>query len=72
MIAAFLVVLAACNAASDDRCAYELESWQGPTAVELAECADKAEQLRARDEVAICEVVPMADEPGAKRVKFIL
>lgn len=72
MIAAFLVVLAACTAASNERCAYEVASWEAPTAEELADCADRAEKLRAHDETAICELVPMADQPNAKRVSFHL
>lgn len=73
MIAAFLVVLAACNAASTEQCAFEEEVWYAPSPAGLQECADLAERLRSQDVKAICELVPAAEpsrEADAKRVKF--
>lgn len=74
MIAAFLLVVS-CTAGQPDECkTFENERWDGPTAVELEDCAKMADRLNILFESveyqqiaavqgrksARCEIVPMS------------
>lgn len=76
MIAAFLLVTS-CTLGSPSNCqVFENERWDGPTPVELQDCADMAERLntlfdspqyaqiakKSGAKSARCELVPMGDE----------
>ena len=68
MIAAFLLVLSCSTAPAQagvvphDECQQiETQSWEGPTELDLEDCASLAEQLRNLGKQATCEVVPMSD-----------
>jgi len=70
--AAILVVVGLCaggdisTAAETPSCKYDDKVWFEPTMQELEQCAKEADDKRANDEQAICEVVPMAaTEPTA-------
>lgn len=73
MIAAFLLVVSCTLAKPDDCQSFENERWDGPTAVELDDCAKMADRLNILFESAEyqqiaavqgrksarCEIVPM-------------
>lgn len=63
--AAILVVAGLCASGEPGTaCKYDDQLWVNPTVAELQQCADMADDLRADDQPAICEVVPVADGAG--------
>lgn len=75
MIAAFLLVTSCTLGSPSDCQVFENERWDGPTTIELQDCADMADRLNILFEspqyaqiakkhgakTARCEVVPMGD-----------
>lgn len=63
-LAALLVVVGLCaDGVPGELCKYDDGVWFNPTPEQLVECAERADEIRAKGGEAICELVPAADGP---------